>query len=131
MRVESRNLRDMGARVEELLGRARALGGESPTALPRILTAEAFALDDVDERALQLTERALGLARLNSQGESSAVVSVDRVIVLVFRARGQRTMLRVASTINVKLRRVCVAGNFPFKSRPRGPSRGTSRGAWS
>jgi predicted ATPase/DNA-binding CsgD family transcriptional regulator len=50
-------------RVDELVAQARELAGDQPDAVPQLLTAEAFLLDELDPTALGLTERAIELAR--------------------------------------------------------------------
>jgi predicted ATPase/DNA-binding CsgD family transcriptional regulator len=61
--------------VERLLERARPLAGGDPAAEARILTAEAFNLDERDPEAERLVDRALELARSvdDRLGESAAL----------------------------------------------------------
>ena len=61
--------------VDRLLSRARPLTGGDPAVESRILTAQVFALDTLDPRALPLVEEALELARQAGDplGESAAL----------------------------------------------------------
>jgi predicted ATPase/DNA-binding CsgD family transcriptional regulator len=61
--------------VARLLGLARPLAAGDPAAEARILTAEAFAIDEKEPRALELVNRAIELARAAGDplGESAAL----------------------------------------------------------
>lgn len=97
-------------RVAELLDRARALGGESPAALPRILTAEAFVLGETDERALPLTEQAVALAR----EQEDALVESAALDQLTAIQLGTGQMRAAAES---SLRRVEIVDRLPVHAR--------------
>jgi hypothetical protein len=97
-------------RVAELIGRARALGGESPAALPRILVAEAFALEEIDERAEELGSQALALAR--EQGDALVESAALDQLTAVHLASNQ---MRAAA--DSSLRRVALLDGLPFHAR--------------
>jgi predicted ATPase/DNA-binding CsgD family transcriptional regulator len=61
--------------VQQVLARARPLSANDPVAQSRLLTAEAFSMDERDERARALVRRALDLARGAGDplGESAAL----------------------------------------------------------
>jgi tetratricopeptide (TPR) repeat protein len=97
-------------RVEELIARARALAGETTSALPRILSAEAFALSEVDPRSLELTEQAIALAR--QQGDAIAECAALDQLTAIQLASGQ---MRAAA--DSSLRRVDLLDGLPVHAR--------------
>jgi predicted ATPase/DNA-binding CsgD family transcriptional regulator len=97
-------------RVAELIASARALGSESPIALARILTAEAFALEEVDARALELTDQALALAR--EHGDALAESAALDQLTAIQLATGE---MRAAAASS--LRRVELMDGLPVHAR--------------
>jgi hypothetical protein len=97
-------------RVDELIDRARALADGAASALPRLLTAEAFALGETDDRALGLAERAIALSQ--EQGDTLAeCAALDQLTAIELASN------RIRAAAESSRRRVDLMDALPVHAR--------------